>query len=124
MTTLLEYCERFLGVRGIHAVWESPDKKPTLNPAEELFDRFIEPYRPYISDRRIFDRSHTESITPGLSAAPFTYDIFERCMAYAVACDWGKKVVSPNLGVAGQTAPNCPYQQTGITNNGALSAMC
>jgi len=124
MTMLLEYCERFLGVRGIHAVWESPDKKPTLNPAEELFDRFIEPYRPYISDRRIFDRSHTESITPGLSAAPFTYDIFERCMAYAVGCDWGKKVVSPNLGVAGQTAPNCPYQQTGITNNGALSAMC
>jgi hypothetical protein len=123
MTTFLEYCERFLGVRGLCALWDSPDKKHTLNPAEELFDRFIEPYRPYISDRRIFDRSRTESITPGLSAAPFTYDIFERCMAYAVACDWGKKVVSPNLGVAGQTAPNYPYQQTGITNNGALSAM-
>jgi hypothetical protein len=123
MTTLLEYCERFLDVRGLCALWDSPDKKPTLNPAEELFDRFIEPYRPYLSDRRIFDRSRMESITPGLPAAPFTYDIFERCMSYAVACDWGKKVVSPNLGVAGQTAPNYPYQQTSITNNGALSAM-
>jgi nucleoside-diphosphate-sugar epimerase len=123
MTTLLEYCERFLGLRGICAVWESPDKKHNLNPAEELFNKFIEPYRPYLSDRRIFDRSHTESFTPGLPAPPFTYDMFERCMAYAVGCDWGKKVVSPNLGGAGQTAPNCPYQQTGITNNGALSAM-
>lgn len=117
MTTLSEYCERFLGVRGIYALWDLPDKKPSLNPAEELFDRFMEPYRPYLSDRRIFDRSRTESITSGLSA-PFTYEIFERCMAYAVACDWGKKVDSANLGVAGHTAPNSPFQQTGITSRG------
>lgn len=74
----------------VYATWDSPDKKPNLNPAEQLFHKFIEQYRPYLSDRRIFDRSRTESITPDLSAAPFTYDIFERCMTYAVSCDWGK----------------------------------
>ena len=92
MTTLMEYSERFLGVRGIRALWKSSSKNPEPNPAEELLDRFIEQYRPYLSDRRIFDRSRTESVTPGLSAPPFTYDIFERCMAYAVACDWGKNI--------------------------------
>ena len=91
MTTLLEYGERFLGLRGVHARWDAAGKNPAPNPAEELFDRFIEPYRPYLSDRRIFDRSRTESISPGLTAPPLTYDLFERCMAYAVACDWGKK---------------------------------
>jgi len=44
--TLFEYAERFLGVRGIHALWGPSRKNPTPNPAEELFDRFIEQYRP------------------------------------------------------------------------------
>jgi len=95
MATLTEYSERFLGVRGVNVLWGQVKKNPTPNPAEELFDRFIEPYRPYLSDRRIFDRSRTENITSGLSSPPFTYDIYERCMNYAVACDWGRKVSSP-----------------------------
>lgn len=95
MATLIEYSERFLGVRGIHALWGQAQRNPTPNPAEELLDRFIEPYRPYLSDRRIFDRSRTENITSGLSSPPFTYAIYERCMNYAVACDWGRKVVFP-----------------------------
>jgi hypothetical protein len=89
MTTLAEYSERFLGLRGIRAVWDPAGRNPSPNPAEELFDRFIEQYRPYLSDRRIFDRSRTKSITSGLSTPAFTYEIFERCMDYAVACDWG-----------------------------------
>ncbi len=97
MPTLLEYTERFLGLRGIRAQWEPSDKNHAPNPAEELFDRFIHQYRPYLSDRRIFDRSRAKSIIPGLSAPPFSYDIFERCMAYAVACDWGKNVSSANV---------------------------
>lgn len=90
MATLLEYSERFLRLKGIRALWDPSDRKPVTNPAEELFDKFIEPYRPYLSDRRIFDRSRIQSITPGLSAPSFTYDIFERCMAYAIGCNWGK----------------------------------
>jgi len=95
MATLIEYSERFLSLRGIHALWGQVQRNPTPNPAEELLDRFIEPYRPYLSDRRIFDRSRTKSITSGLSSPLFTYDIYERCMNYAVDCDWGKKVSSP-----------------------------
>ena len=95
MDTLIEYSERFLGVRGIHALWGQVQGNSTSNPAEVLFDRFIEPYLPYLSDRRTFDRSRTENITSGLSSPPFTYDIYERCMNYALACDWGRKVSSP-----------------------------
>ena len=91
ITTLLEYSERFLGVRGIRLLWDSSDANPARNPAEELFDRFIEPYRPYLSDRRVFDRSCAERIDSGFSAPPFTYDIFGRGMSYAVFCDWGRK---------------------------------
>ena len=108
ITTLLEYSERFLGVRGFRLLWDSSGTNPTPNPAEELFDRFIEPYRPYLSDRRVFDRSCTESIDSGFSAPPFTYDIFERCMSYAVACDWGRKGGPPIVGVVDRQSELVP----------------
>ena len=120
MATLLEYSERFLGVRGIRLHWDPSGKNPAPNPVEELLDRFIEQYRPYLSDRRIFDRSRLESITPGLSAPSFTYDIFERCMAYAVVCEWGKKVGAPKVGVAGQP-PELAQAGTGVTYQGDRS---
>ena len=94
MTALMQYSERFLGVRGIRALINHSGKYSDFNPAEELMDRFIEQYRPYLSDLRTFDRSRAKSIAPNLSAPPFTYEIFERCMAYAMACDWGKKAAS------------------------------
>jgi len=91
ITTLAEYSQRFLGVRGIQILWNQSGKNANPNPAEELFEKLFEQYRPYLSDNRIFDQSSTYSITNGVSAPPFTYDIFERCMDYAVACEWGSR---------------------------------
>jgi hypothetical protein len=95
ITMLVEYSQRFLGVRGVRAVWDYFGNPPKTNPAEELLDRFIKPYRPYLSDTRIFDRSHAKSVTHSLVAPSLTYDIFERCMAFAMDCDWGKKASFP-----------------------------
>ena len=89
ITTLAEYAQRFLGLRGIDVLWNQSGKNANPNPAEELFDKLFEQYRPYLSDERIFDQSRTRSIAPGISAPPFTYEIFAQCMTYAVACDWG-----------------------------------
>ena len=95
ITTLMEYAERFLGIRGIRARWNPSGKNPDPNPAEDVFERFIAPYRPYLSDTRVFDRSRTKGIVGELSTPPLSYDTFERCMAYAVACDWGKAAGFP-----------------------------
>lgn len=92
ITALVEYAQRFLGIKGVRVVWEDSCKKPESNPAEELLDRFITPYRPYLSDTRIFDRNRAKSIVPELVAPPLTYDIFERCISYAVECCWGKNL--------------------------------
>jgi nucleoside-diphosphate-sugar epimerase len=89
ISTLAEYCERFLGVRGIQVLWNQSGKNTNPNPAEELFNKLFEQYRPYLSDNRIFDQSRTQTLTQGAPAPLFTYNIFEKCMAYAVACDWG-----------------------------------
>ncbi|ACM19326.1 oxidoreductase, SDR family [Geotalea daltonii FRC-32] len=87
---LAEYCERFLNIRGLEITY-GQDTRYEPSPAEELFNRFIEPYRPYLSDLRIFDRQNTDRDSANPVPPHFNYDIFRRCMEYAMSVDWGKK---------------------------------
>jgi nucleoside-diphosphate-sugar epimerase len=89
---LAAYTARFLNIQAIEVVYGNSTNGTVLNPAEELFNRLIEPYRPYLSDRRCFDRSNTLKVTGGIDAPGMTYEIFERCMNYAIRAEWGKAV--------------------------------
>lgn len=90
ITTLMEYAERFLRVSGTRLILGSTAVNAELNPAEELFDKFMEPYRPYLADTRSFDRSRMNRITGGLAVPPFCYELFSRCMDYAIRNNWGR----------------------------------
>jgi nucleoside-diphosphate-sugar epimerase len=84
------YCESFLRIRGIEIVYGNPSDGTPLNPADALFNKFIYPYRPYLSDRRIFDRSNTNRATSGAAPPALTYAVFKGCMDYAVSVNWGR----------------------------------
>ena len=94
--TLLEmisvYNERLMKVRGIEIIYGKLADGVQRNPAEELFDRFLEPYRFYLSDTRIFERANTDKLTDNLQPPEFSYDIFRNCMEYAVKVNWGKSL--------------------------------
>lgn len=87
-------CESYLKISGIEIIY-GPPSGTALNPPEALLNRFIEAYRPYLADRRRFDRGHTDQVTGGLRVPEFTYEIFERCMDYAVSVNWGDGIKSP-----------------------------
>jgi nucleoside-diphosphate-sugar epimerase len=89
MEELAGYCERFLKVRGIEICYGEPPAGYRPNPAESLFNKMIEPYRPYLCDTRVFDRSNLDAAAPGQHPPRLSYPIFERCMRYAVSVDWG-----------------------------------
>jgi len=91
MATLLEYTERFLKIKGMEVVYSVPDSTMMRNPPEELFDHFIKPYRPYLSDRRMFENKNTSAATGGMVSPEFTFEIFSRCMEYAISVEWGKE---------------------------------
>jgi nucleoside-diphosphate-sugar epimerase len=86
------YNEKLMKVRGIEITYGKPVEGVQRNPAEELFDRFMEPYRFYLSDTRIFERANTDKITDNLQPPEFSYEIFRTCMEYAVKVNWGKSV--------------------------------
>jgi nucleoside-diphosphate-sugar epimerase len=92
MLRLAAFTERFLNVTGIEVVIDASGSGAMKNPPEELFDCFIKPYRPYLSDKRVFKKENTDRATGGVSPPDFSYEIFRRCMAYAVAADWGKNL--------------------------------
>lgn len=92
MAELALYTGRFLAISGIEVICGADTSKEMRNPAEEIFDHFIEAYRPYLSDRRTFSRNNTDRVTNNRPAPALTYEVFERCMAYAVQTDWGKKI--------------------------------
>ncbi len=90
MTQLAAFSERFLGLSGVEVV--SGAATAPKNPPEELFDLFIKAYRPYIADQRDFSRENTDRATNGAQPPELDYEIFRRCMEFAVAADWGKKL--------------------------------
>lgn len=90
ITTLVNYVEKFLNIRGIRLILDPSSRKAEQNPAEELFEKFIAQYLPYLSDTRSFDRSRVNKLTQGLVPSPFTYDVFRRCMDYALENNWGR----------------------------------
>ncbi len=92
MKIVARYYEQLMKVRGVEIIYGPMPIGLLRNPAEELFDRFIEPYRPYLSDNRVFDRTKTILITDNLNPPEFTYEIFKTCMEYAIRVNWGASV--------------------------------
>ena len=92
MKIVAKYYEQLMKVKGVEIIYGPMPDDLLRNPAEELFDRFIEPYRPYLSDNRVFDRTNTTLITDNLNPPEFTYDIFKTCMEYAIKVNWGASI--------------------------------
>ena len=92
MKIIAKYYEQLMKVTGVEIIYGPMPDDLLRNPAEELFDRFIEPYRPYLSDNRVFDRTNTLLATDNLNPPEFTYDIFKTCMEYAIKVNWGTSI--------------------------------
>ncbi|MHB8054865.1 MAG: SDR family oxidoreductase [Candidatus Aminicenantales bacterium] len=90
LVELLSYCEAYLKIEGLQLVYGSPPAEAPLNPPEALLDKFLESYRPYLSDIRKFERSNTNRATGGAAPPELTFEIFERCMDYALRVNWEK----------------------------------
>ena len=91
---IIDYANRHFRLRGIRAAGtEDFDAKPK-NALEMLFDSYLEAYGPYMRDTRVFDTGRSGAILSenGVHCPDFDYEVFARCMDYAVHSDWGSKI--------------------------------
>jgi hypothetical protein len=91
---LIDYTQRLFQISGIRAASSQDFEKAPRNALEILFDSYLEAYKPYMRDSRIFECTKTESILQKRrhTCPDLGFDIFSRCMRYAVASGWGAKL--------------------------------
>ena len=93
LSDIVAFTARLFGLSGLRTAGPAEVAETPRTALEAAFDRVTEVYRHYMSDRRTFtaDRSAPMLSRAGLACPAFTYDVFERCMSYAVAADWGAR---------------------------------
>jgi nucleoside-diphosphate-sugar epimerase len=91
---LIDYSCRLFRMTGIRAC--SPEEFETVpkNPLEMLYDHYVEAYGPYMRDTRVFETSKSQPILErhGLACPEFDYEVFARCMTFAVEVGWGSRL--------------------------------
>ena len=88
---LIDYIKKLFNVIGIEPHQIESCGMKTRNSLETLFDTYIDIYGPYIRDTRTFDNRNAQAILSrkGVVCPDFDYEVFSRCMNYAIACGWG-----------------------------------
>jgi nucleoside-diphosphate-sugar epimerase len=88
---IIDYAQNQFNLKGIRSCGPEDFQRTPRNSLEQLFDRYLEAYLPYIKDRRIFLTTKTNPILihRGIVCPEFDKSMFHRCMSYAIDNDWG-----------------------------------
>lgn len=89
---LIIFGEKFFDVTGYKSVLADDFIYQPRNALENLFDSFINVYEPNFHDDRIFDDTQARGILDrhNVTCPCLDYEIFSKCIKYAIEVDWGK----------------------------------
>jgi nucleoside-diphosphate-sugar epimerase len=87
---LMGYIGTWFGLSGLQACPGTAYGQSSRNALEILVDEYLDAYGPYMRDMRVFDTSRAGPIlqSRGIACPELDFDVFGRCMAYAVQVDW------------------------------------
>ena len=91
---IVDHAKRLFRLDGIETCGpEAFDARPK-NALEALYDATLDVYRPYMQDLRAFEIKNAAPVLErhGLVCPEFDYDVFARCMSYAVETGWGARL--------------------------------
>jgi nucleoside-diphosphate-sugar epimerase len=91
---IIRWTQTLFHIRGIVARPAAELAGEPRNTLETAFDAYLEAYGSYMTDRRIFETSRAGPILKrkGVRCPDFDYDMFARCMTFAVECGWGARL--------------------------------
>jgi len=89
-----DYTRQFFKLSGIRIASPDEFKVQKRNGLEELFEKHIKVYSPYLQDTRIFGYAGTSALLAerGIVCPEFSYDVYAACMGYALDVDWGRRL--------------------------------
>jgi nucleoside-diphosphate-sugar epimerase len=91
---IIGYAGRLFGLSGIEPCRAEDFKTKPRNALEVLYDSYLEAYTPYMRDTKTFDLSQAGPVLrkKRIACPEFDYDVFARCMTYALEVDWGARL--------------------------------
>jgi nucleoside-diphosphate-sugar epimerase len=91
---IVAFGTRHFGLEGITTCGPEAFAAQPKNTLEVLYDSYLEIFKPYMQDARTFDMTRAGPILEkrGLVCPAFDYDLFARCMDFAVSVGWGAKL--------------------------------
>lgn len=94
------FSKRLFRLDGIEACEGAAFETRPRTALERIYDSYLEPYRPYMRDLRVFEAGNAAASLErrGLECPEFTYEVFARCMEYAVEADWGARLFGGEAG--------------------------
>jgi nucleoside-diphosphate-sugar epimerase len=86
-----DYSSRLFHLSGISTCTAQELVERPKRPIELLFSHYVGAYGPYMKDTRAFDMTKSAAILGprGIVCPDFGYDIFSKCMLFAVTAEWG-----------------------------------
>ncbi len=90
----VEYTSRLFRLTGIRACTVGEFEAAPRNSLETLYEHYVGAYAPYMRDTRAFSRAKSLPILArsGIACPGFDYEVFKRCMLYAVETGWGARL--------------------------------
>jgi nucleoside-diphosphate-sugar epimerase len=94
VSDIAAFTSRLFGLNGLATASPAEMAAAPRTALEAAFDQMTDVYRPYMSNGWTFAAERTTPIlsAAGLTCPEFTFEVFERCMSYAVATDWGRRI--------------------------------
>jgi nucleoside-diphosphate-sugar epimerase len=89
---IVDYGSRLFHLSGISTCTAQDFVLRPKSPLEQLYGHYVGAYGPYMRDTRVFDRTKSAAILNprGIVCPDFDYDVFSKCMLFAVAAEWGR----------------------------------
>lgn len=91
---IVDHAKRLFRLDGIETCGPKAFDARPKNALEALYDSTLDVYRPYMQDLRAFEIKNAAPVLErlGLVCPEFDYDVFARCMSYAVETGWGARL--------------------------------
>lgn len=90
---LIGYTQEYFHLSGIEVVRPTGALPVQKNGLELMFEHYVEAYKPYMKDTRVFEDEKSRAILERdhIRCPDLDYNMFVKCMDYAVQSDWGRR---------------------------------
>jgi nucleoside-diphosphate-sugar epimerase len=94
ISDIIGHIRRLFKISGMEPCRAEAFVEKPRNALEILFETYLEVYGPYMRDERIFADQNAQAILSrkNVTCPDFDFDVFSRCMKYAIECKWGTEL--------------------------------